>query len=94
MLLKKETTSIKNNIVFCFAVAGFIFWILGKTIDVYKYILVGAIFEILWLPMLVGLFIIPTLSLWLLFKEKWTIHSLNIYTLLMAVATILVVVLH
>ncbi len=68
------------------------FWYLGQNIDVYRFVLVGAIFEILWLPMLAMLFFLPIISLILLVKEKFNIKSLYLYSILIIIATILFMV--
>jgi hypothetical protein len=68
-------------------VAGFC-W-LGHSINVYRFALVGAIFEILWLPALAMLFVLPIASLILLIKEKVNIRSLYIYSFLIGIASIL-----
>lgn len=38
--------------------------------DVYQYVLVGAIYEILWLPMLLCLVVIPIFSILVFIKNK------------------------
>jgi hypothetical protein len=38
--------------------------------DVYRYAVVGAIFELLWLPMLLCLVVIPVLSVMVIIKNK------------------------
>lgn len=52
---------------------GLVFWIIK---DVYKYAVVGAIFEFLWFPMLLALFTIPIISAILWAKEKWSFRTL------------------
>ena len=53
-----------------------IFWILGRSIDVYKYEVVGAIFEILWLPMTAMLVIVPLLCAIFWRNEQWYFRTL------------------
>ena len=65
------------------------FWWLGQVINVYRFDLVGAIYEILWLPVLAMLFILPIISLILWVKEKFNVGSLYLYSFLIIVATIL-----
>lgn len=81
----------RNKWLFCLAITACVFWVLSKKINVYKYNLMGAVFEILWLPMIVALLTLPLLAGWFLFKEKVTLYSLNIYTLLITFSTILIV---
>jgi len=68
------------------------FWWLGQSINVYRYALVGAIFEILWLPALAMLFGLPIISLIFLIKEKVNIRSLYIYSFLIGIASILFII--
>jgi hypothetical protein len=50
--------------------------------NVYHFILVGVIYEILWLPMLIMLFLLPVVSMVFLFKEKFNIRSLYLHSVL------------
>ena len=58
------------------------FWLLANLVDVYRFALTGAIFELLWLPMIAMLFGLPLLSLFLWFKEKFSIKSHYLHSLL------------
>ena len=51
---------------------------------------VGAIFEILWLPMILMLFCLPVISCYYLFKEKFSIHSTYLYVFLLMLFTFLI----
>jgi hypothetical protein len=66
------------------------YWMLGKVVHVNRFALLGAIFEILWLPALVMLFVLPTISIVMLFKEKTNIRSLYFYSFIIVVTTLLV----
>ena len=56
-----------------------LYWLLCKTIDVYKYAILGVLSEILWLPMVVLLFLLPIINLYAIFKNKNSlIHYLNL----------------
>ena len=56
-----------------------LYWLLCKTIDVYKYSILGVLSEILWLPMVVLLFLLPIINLYAIFKNKNSlIHYLNL----------------
>lgn len=77
----------KIVLILSIIVAGF--WWLGQVINVYHFAIVGAIFEILWLPVLGMLFLLPIFSLIMLVKEKFNVRSLYIYSILIGVATIL-----
>jgi len=47
-----------------------LYWLLCKTIDVYKYAILGVLSEILWLPMIAMLFLLPILNTYAIFKNK------------------------
>jgi hypothetical protein len=66
------------------------YWMLGKVVHVNRFALLGAFFEILWLPALAMLFVIPIISIVLLLKEKTNIRSLYFYSFIIVVTTLLV----
>jgi hypothetical protein len=47
----------------------FLYWLLNKTIDVYQIAILGVLYEIIWLPMLVMLFVLPFRALLVSFFE-------------------------
>ncbi len=87
-ILKNKNTL--SKIVFCLSVFVTAFWILSQLIDVYKIVLVGALFEILWLPMLALLFCLPLISIYHFIKEKYNFKSLYFFLFLIQLATIFV----
>jgi len=91
--MKENLTLFENSrtskIVFILSIIVSGYWWLGQVINVYSFALVGAIFEILWLPVLAMLFVLPIISLILLIKENVNLRSLYIYSILIGVATIL-----
>lgn len=66
-------------------------WIIGQTINVYQVAWLGAIFEILWIPMLIGLIGLPIYAVYRLFKEKFSFKSRYFYALLIIVLTVTLV---
>ena len=91
-----ETTTFQNSslsrIFFILSLIVLVFWSVGQIIDVYRYPAVGAIFEILWLFMLLMLFILPIIALVLLIKEKFSFKSLYLYTLIVTIINILLMI--
>jgi hypothetical protein len=91
--MKENTPRFKNSgtgkiiLVLSIIVSGF--WWIGKSLSVYNIALVGAIFEILWLPMLAMLLLLPILSLVFFIKEKPNLKSYYLISVLFIVATIL-----
>lgn len=67
------------------------YWLLGQLIHVYSQAIVGAIFEILWLPAIAMTFILPALSFMFLVKEKFDIRSLYLYSILIISITLLAI---
>lgn len=91
--MKENLTPFKNSrtgkIFFILSVIVSGYWWIGQVINVYNSALTGAIFEILWLPFLLILFVLPIISLILLVKEKFDVRSFNIYSIIISVITIL-----
>jgi hypothetical protein len=69
-----------------------VFWWLSQVTDLYHFVLVGAIYEILWFPSLLMLFFLPIISLIYWVKEKFNIRSFYLYSILIVVPTILFLV--
>ena len=94
--MKENLIPFKNSrtskIVFILSIIVVGYWWLGQVINEYSLALVGAIFELLWLPALAMLFVLPIISLIFLVKEKFNIRSFYIYTILINVTTILFMV--
>ena len=66
-----------------------LYWLLGKITDIYQITVLGVIYEILWLPMLALLFLLPIINTYAIFKNK---NSLFLYfNLALNLITILIV---
>jgi hypothetical protein len=95
-LMSNTSIPFKNSSLskFFFAVSifCFVFWLLGQTIDVYRFALVGAIFEILWLFMLLILFVSPIVCFVFLVKEKFNLRSLYLYSIILSIGTLLLMI--
>lgn len=87
----KETlvfyNSQKSKIIFLVSLLVSGYWILGQQLNIYRFAFVGAIYEILWIPMLALIVILPIASLLFLRKEKFNIRSLYLYSILLVVTT-------
>ena len=94
--MEQETTISKNSrlskILFVLSIFVFAYWRIGHSINVYHFAVVGAIYEILWLFMLMGLLGLPILSIIFLIKEKFSFRSLYLYTIIISGITILLMV--
>jgi len=95
--MSHDSNTFKNStlskILFILSIIVFMFWLLGQVIDVYRFALVGAIFELLWLLMLLMLFVLPIISLIFLIKGKFSFRSLFLYTIIIAISNILLMIL-
>lgn len=69
--------------------AGF-YWILGNSFNVYQYAIPGAIFEILWFPMLLLLFILPALAIFLAVKQKFKKSLYYFFTVAISILIMLI----
>ena len=91
--MKETSTPFKNSkiskVVFILSILSSGFWCLGQVMNVYRFTLVGVLYEILWLPALGVIFLLPIFSLLFLVKEKGSIKSFYIYSIIISVATIL-----
>jgi hypothetical protein len=81
----KYVFSKSSKLVLLSGIIVAVFWWQAKTSNIYQNAAVGAIFEILWLPMLAALFILPVISLIFWRKEKFNARSLYLYAMLIGV---------
>ena len=88
------TSNNNAKIVFGLSIFTAIFWCLVQFIDVYHFAISGAIFELLWLPMIASLFILPVISLVFLVKVKFNPKSLYLYSILIILATAVIIFLN
>ena len=85
----QNTTSFlgsKQSLIILFlSLLTLVFWYGGNLIDVYHFAIVGALFEILSLPMILLVFALPFLSLFFWRKEKLSVKSLYLYSFLIGI---------
>ncbi len=84
----------KSLIFLVLSIIIFTFWVLSVIINVYHFAFVGAIFELLWLPVITLTLILPILSLIQWRKEKFNFRSLNLYSIIILILTILLTILN
>lgn len=80
-------------IIFVISVWVSLFFLSGQFIDYYHFELTGALFELLYLPSLMGMFFILVFSIIRILKEKFTFKSLYVYSFLVIALTFVYVVL-
>lgn len=85
--MENAITNKKLFVVFNILILSY--WLLCKTINVYKYTILGVLSEILWFPMIAMLFLLPIINTYAIFKNK---NSLFLYfNLALNLITILIV---
>jgi hypothetical protein len=84
MTVKKKSSGI---VLLILAVLTLIYWMTALNMDVYRLGFMGAIFELLWLPMIVSLGVIPIMSAIRLVKTK-PLSMVALVTLLVSLASI------
>jgi len=78
-----------KNSLLVLSISMLLFWLLSKTIDVYQITFLGVLYEIIWLPMLVMLFVLPIINTYTLFKIKNSLMSY--FSLTLNIITIVIV---
>lgn len=68
------------------------FWISSQIIDVYRYTVVGVIYEILWFPMIGLLAVLPVAAFIFGLKERFYAKSFYLYSILIIGSTIFILI--
>jgi hypothetical protein len=90
------TATIKNNkivplvFIVSLVVFAFYFTVYTQVIDVYKYAVVGAIYELLWLPMLLSLVLVPLVSAIVFVKQEGKARIYSILAILFIIGSIVI----
>ena len=82
----------RSTVIFVLTIIVTIYWYLPLLISVYRFPVIGAIYEILWIFMLVGLFALPVVSFIFWVKNKFNLRSSYFYSLIISIASILFLV--
>jgi hypothetical protein len=85
---KNQSNSI-FKIILLFNVIVLTFCIVSQNVNVYRYAIIGAIFELLWLPIMVITILIPFASIYYWYNDKFKVTSQFFYLLLLYVLSIL-----
>lgn len=85
--MENAITNKKFFVVFNILILSY--WLLCKTINVYKYTILGVLYEILWFPMIAMLFLLPIINTYAIFKSKNSL--VNYFNLTLNLITILIV---
>ena len=84
--MRKGLSSFKNSALnkalFSVSIMTILYWWTAKSLNVYKYAFLGAIFELLWLVMIAAVFIGPVFSILLFLRDRYNPRSLVLYSFL------------
>lgn len=91
----KEIISVINDSrlgkgIFLLTLLASVFWIVTKLVPVYESKITGAVYEMLWLPVVIILFILPIFSFLLWAGEKFRIKSAHLFSIILAALAILI----
>ena len=89
---KKKTSQAIGKVVLALSVFVLLFVGLSRLLNVYQISYVGAIFEILWLPVILLLFILPVLSLIYWIQDKFNPKSIFLYSIVLGIASVVLMV--
>ena len=89
---KRKTSQAIGKVVLALSVFVLLFVVVSRLINVYQISFVGAIFEILWLPVILLLFILPVLSIIYWIQEKFNPKSIYLYSIVLGIAAIVLMI--
>ena len=72
----------QSKIILVLSLLVLTYWVITSLIDVYQYPVVGAIYELLWFPLLLLFFVLPIVNLVMFVKNKFSLKKLWLYALL------------
>ena len=82
----------KSVITFVTTIVVSLYWFLSLLINVYSYPVVGAVYELLWIGMVIGLFGMPVFSFIYWAKTKFDLKSLYFYSFIISIISVLFMV--
>lgn len=75
-MIANTTFTRRSKLVFALSIIVVLFWVITNMMPVYRYVVLGAIYELLWLPMIALIFTMPVFSFISWLKEKFVFKSL------------------
>ncbi len=82
----------KGAVIFALTLFVSIYWFLSLVINVYHYPVLGAVYEILWIGMVIALFGLPLFSFIFWIKNKFSLRSLYFYSFVISLASMVVLI--
>lgn len=89
---KRKTSQAIGKVVLALSVFVLLFVVVSRLINVYQISFVGAIFEILWLPVILLLFILPVLSIIYWIQENFNPKSIYLFSIVLGIAAVVLMV--
>ncbi len=76
-----------KKLLLALSISMLLYWLLCKSTDVYKYTILGVLYEILWFPMVAMLLVLPILNGYFIIKNQnrvihYFILALNLISIL------------
>lgn len=81
-----------NQVLFILSIITILYWLTAKSLNVYNHAIIGALFELLWLPMIVSVFIGPIFSIVLFVRDKYNLESLALYAVVLQVVALYILI--
>src|SRR6187431_221666 len=93
-MIERSSASLhrKSVITFSVTIGVSLYWYLSQLINVYRFPLIGAIYELLWVAMVVALLVLPVLSLIFWIRTKFNPRSLYLYSLIISFVNVLLLI--
>jgi hypothetical protein len=91
-MIQQSSLINQSRVIFALTVTVALYWSLSILINVYRFPIIGAIYEILWIFMIIALFTLPVFSFISWAKIKFNLRSLDLYSLIVSVISILLLV--
>ncbi len=79
-------------LIFLLSIFILLFTVIKTYTNVYANAFIGALFEMAWLPWFLGLFILPLITLWHIYKTKTPLFSLINFSLVLQITGILILI--
>ena len=96
-MFRTTLTNIKTaKLLFALSLFVIAFYLIGYIVigDVYRYALVGVIYELLWLPMLLCLVVTPLFSILVFIKNKGKARLYAALAILMIIGSLIIMTNH
>ncbi len=95
--MPNKSVSFKNSGInlklLMLSIITILYWLTAKSLNVYNYSFIGALFELLRLPMLGFVFFGPLISILLFVKDKYRLRSIAIYIAVLQMVALYILIL-